>query len=75
MQVEAYGLSPRGAREWYQATAWRWVGDGSAVVGGRALGQPRPFDEPVGVGFSEPPRRPSIVPGPGAIDRSARPDD
>lgn len=75
MQVEAYGLSPRGAREWYQATAWRWVGDGSAVVGGRDLGPPRPFDEPVGVGFSEPPRRPSIVTVTVAIDRSARPDD
>ena len=61
MGVETYGVSPTGATEWYQTRGWRWVTDGQASVDGRSLGEPRHFDAPVGVGFSEPPARPSIV--------------
>jgi len=61
MAVETYGTSPTGAREWYQTRGWRWVVDGRASVDGRDLGRPMSIDRPVGVGFSEPPRRPSIV--------------
>ncbi|MBP7596944.1 MAG: hypothetical protein KA755_14995, partial [Candidatus Microthrix sp.] len=56
-----YGTSPTGAREWYQTRGWRWVGAGNAHVDGVDLGEPRHFERPVGVGFSEPPRQPSIV--------------
>lgn len=61
MGVETYGVSPTGAREWYQTRGWRWVNDGRAFVDGRDLGTPVRFEAPVGVGFSEPPSRPSIV--------------
>lgn len=61
MGVETYGVSPTGATEWYQSRGWRWVTDGSASVDGIDLGEPRRFEAPVGVGFSEPPARPSIV--------------
>ncbi len=61
MGVETAGTSPRGAREWYQTRGWRWVVAGSCRIGGRDLGPPVPFERPLRVGFSEPPRRPSIV--------------
>lgn len=61
MGVETYGTSPTGAREWYQTRGWRWVRSGNARVDGVDLGAPQQFERPVGVGFSEPPRRPSIV--------------
>ena len=61
MGVETYGLSPRGATEWYQTRGWRWVTSGSATLDGVDLGPPLPLVEPLGVGFSEPPPRPSIV--------------
>ncbi len=61
MGVETYGTSPTGAREWYQTRGWRWVSSGSAQVDGVNLGGPQRFERPVGVGFSEPPPRPSIV--------------
>lgn len=61
MGVETYGTSPTGAREWYQTRGWRWVASGNAHVDGIDLGEPRRFERPVGVGFSEPPSRPSIV--------------
>lgn len=61
MGVETYGTSPTGAREWYQTRGWRWVRSGSAQVDGVDLGHPQRFERPVGVGFSEPPQRPSIV--------------
>ena len=47
--------------EWYQTWGWRWVSSGSAQVDGVNLGGPQRFERPVGVGFSEPPPRPSIV--------------
>lgn len=61
MGVEVHGTSPTGVREWYQTRGWRWVVAGSAAVDGDDLGRPERFDGPVGVGFSEPPPRPSIV--------------
>ena len=59
--VETYGVSPTGAVEWYQATSLSWVRAGSARLDGRALGSPTQLVDPMRVGFSEPPTRPSIV--------------
>ncbi len=61
MGVNTVGVSPTGAREWYQTRGWRWVSDGTAQIDDEDLGPPVAFTSPVGVGFSEPPRRPSIV--------------
>jgi hypothetical protein len=61
MGVETWGTSPTGVHEWYQAARWRPVRAGGARRGGADLGPPGPVDPPVGVGFSEPPRRPSLV--------------
>ena len=61
MGVETFGTSPTGVREWYQAKGWSWVVDGRASLDGRDLGPPSAIERPVRVGFSEPPRRPSIV--------------
>ena len=61
MGVEVFGTSPTGAREWYQASGWRWVTDATAAIDGHDLGPMVGFSAPVGVGFSEPPRRPSVV--------------
>jgi hypothetical protein len=59
--VRTYGVSPSGVREWYRADVYRPVVDGHAAVSGRDLGELRPLDPPVRFGFSEPPRRPSMV--------------
>ena len=59
--VHAYGVSPSGVREWYRTLAWRPVLAGAASLDGRPLGELGPVDPPLGVGFSEPPRRPSMV--------------
>lgn len=61
MGVRTYGTSPTGVREWYQAGSLRWVRSASASVADRDLGALAPVWPPVGVGFSEPPRRPSMV--------------
>lgn len=61
MGVHAYGVSPAGVREWYRAVAWRPVVAGAASLDGAGLGELGPVDPPLGVGFSEPPRRPSMV--------------
>ena len=61
MGVRTFGTSPTGVREWYQARSWCWVKRGDAVLHGRDLGAPRRMMAPTGFGFSEPPRRPSIV--------------
>jgi hypothetical protein len=61
LAVETYGRSPTGVREWYQAERWRPLRLARARVGGRDLGAAAPVWPPVGVGFSEPPRRPSLV--------------
>lgn len=61
MGVRTYGVSPRGVREWYQATEWRPLAQASATIDGRPLGAMRPVDPPCGFGFSEPPTRPSLT--------------
>lgn len=75
MGVHTYGTSPRGVREWYQATAWRPVRSARASIGGRDLGALSPLHPPCRFGFSEAPRRPSItVVRPLLEDRSGRLD-
>ncbi len=59
--VRTYGVSSTGVREWYRADRYRPVERGWASFGGRDLGRMKVVDPPVGFGFSEPPRRPSIV--------------
>ena len=61
MGVETFGTSSQGATEWYQSRGWRWVEAGHAVLDGRDLGDLRPVEPPLSVGFSEPPSRPSVV--------------
>ncbi len=61
MGLRTFGTSPTGVREWYQALAWRPVVTGAARLDGRSLGALGPVEPPLGVGFSEPPRRPSMV--------------
>lgn len=61
MGVHTFGTSPSGVREWYRAVGWRPVLTGAARLDGRALGPLGPLEPPLGVGFSEPPRRPSMV--------------
>lgn len=61
MGVRAYGTSPSGVREWYRADTWRPVTEGSASVAGVSLGRLAPVEPPCRFGFSEPPRRPSVV--------------
>lgn len=69
MGVEVHGTSPLGVREWYQTSGWSWVVSGTATLDGADLGSVRPLEEPMGVGFSDPPPRPSIVTVRVAIDR------
>lgn len=59
--VRTFGTSPTGVREWYQASWWRPVREGRARVGGVELGAFGPVEPAVGVGFTEPPRRASMV--------------
>ena len=59
--VRTYGVTPTGVREWYRARWYRPLVEGRASVAGRDLGPLRPLDPAVGFGFSEPPRRPSMV--------------
>jgi hypothetical protein len=59
--VRTWGTSPTGVQEWYQARACRFVHAAHARVDGRDLGALSPIDPPCGFGFSESPRRPSIV--------------
>jgi hypothetical protein len=59
--VRTWGTSPTGVQEWYQARALRFVVDARATVDGVDLGGPVPLDPACGFGFSEAPRRPSIV--------------
>ena len=62
MGVRTYGKSPHGVREWYRADSYRLVLEASAKVEGADLGALAPrIDPPVRFGFSEPPRRPSMV--------------
>ncbi len=59
--VRTFGVSPTGVREWYRADQYRRVVAAEASLAGRDLGRLVPFHEPAGFGFSEPPRRPSMV--------------
>ena len=59
--VRTWGVSPTGVREWYRADEYRRVVAGDARLGERDLGRLRRFHEPARFGFSEPPRRPSLV--------------
>lgn len=62
MGVRTYGRSPHGVREWYRADSYRLVRHASARIAGVDLGPLAPrIDPPVRFGFSEPPRRPSMV--------------
>lgn len=59
--VRTYGVSSTGVHEWYRADEYRPVATARASVDGADLGPLRPLRPPVRFGFSEPPRRPSIV--------------
>jgi hypothetical protein len=59
--VRTYGVSPTGVEEWYRAVSYRRLRCGWASVGGRDLGPLGDIDPPAGFGFSEPPRRPTMV--------------
>lgn len=59
--VSTYGTSATGVEEWYRATSFRLVDSAVGSIDGVDLGHRAPIDPPVRVGFSEPPRWPSIV--------------
>lgn len=59
--VRTAGRSPTGLAEWYQASACRWVEAARASIDGADLGPLTTVRPALGVGFSEPPSRPSIV--------------
>jgi hypothetical protein len=59
--VHTYGVTATGVREWYQADEHRRLVAGAARLEGGDLGPLAPIDPPLGVGVSEPPRRPSMV--------------
>ena len=63
MGVRTYGKSPTGVREWYRADDVPACADARPrSVDGVDLGPLAPrIDPPVRFGFSEPPRRPSMV--------------
>lgn len=59
--VRTYGVSPTGVEEWYRAVSYRRLRGGSASIAGADLGALGDIDPPVRFGFSEPPRRPTMV--------------
>lgn len=61
MGVSTYGTSPTGVREWYQADRYRRLAEASASLAGRDLGPLQARWDPIRVGFTEPPGRPSWV--------------
>lgn len=61
MNVEVYGVSPLGVREWYQSSGWTWVRRGEGALLGQDLGEMAQIDHQMDVGFSNPPARPSVV--------------
>ncbi|MFN2503037.1 MAG: hypothetical protein ABR540_02190 [Acidimicrobiales bacterium] len=61
MGVRTYGVTNTGVREWYRARWYRPLNEARAVLRGSDLGRFGPVEPPGGFGFSEPPRRPSMV--------------
>jgi hypothetical protein len=59
--VRTWGVGPGGAEQWYQVRSVRWVAAGSAHLRGEDLGPLGRVEPPVSFGFTEPPRRPSMV--------------
>lgn len=59
--VRTFGTTATGWREWYRADEIRFLDDAAAALDGRDLGAMAPVKPACGFGFSEPPRRPSIV--------------
>jgi hypothetical protein len=59
--VRTWGAGPTGVQEWYQAHGLRWIHSAAAELDGHDLGGSRPLHPPCRFGFSESPRRPSIV--------------
>jgi len=62
MGVETYGSTPTGVSEWYQARGWRRVHSATARWGSRDLGELVEDLRPLDIGFSNPPKRASMVP-------------
>jgi hypothetical protein len=61
MGVRTFGVTATGIHEWYRAHEYRRVISASAALHGVDLGAMAPLAPELHVGFSEPPRRPSIV--------------
>jgi hypothetical protein len=61
MGVRTYGVTPTGVREWYRADVYRPLVAATGTLAGADLGAMAPLRPPTGFGFSEPPRRPSVV--------------
>lgn len=59
--VRTYGVSPTGVQEWYRAVSYRRLVAGRASLAEADLGPMGDVDPPTRFGFSEPPRRPSMV--------------
>ncbi len=59
--VRTFGTSPTGVFEWYRADRYHSVLEARASLGGADLGPLSRSMRPTGFGFSEPPRRPSVV--------------
>jgi len=69
MGVAAYGSSPTGVREWYQASRFRPLATARASLHGVDLGVLGALSPAVAFGFSEPPRRPALVEVTTVLDR------
>ena len=61
LDVRTWGVTATGVEQWYQVRSFRWVTEGAARLEGQDLGGLTPLEPPVSFGFSEPPRRPSMV--------------
>jgi len=59
--VNTYGVSPTGAEEWYRTRSVRLVTGGRGALNGVDLGSVTDLEQPMNVGFSEPPTWPSHV--------------
>jgi hypothetical protein len=61
MGVRTWGTSPTGVHEWYQVARYRRASDATGRRAGSDLGAMAPVAPAVCVGFSEPPKTPSMV--------------